>query len=47
MAEHVLSRLKDEFGRASLSARGAHDIMANLMFRVLALTVRQLLNSTR
>ena len=43
MVERVYSRLKDEFGARTVRVRGAHKIMAHLMFGVLALTVDQLL----
>lgn len=43
MVERVYSRLKDEFGARTIRVRGATKIMAHLMFRVLALTVDQLL----
>jgi DDE family transposase/transposase-like protein DUF772 len=44
--ERVYSRLKDEFGARMVRVRGAHKIMAHLMFGVLALTVDQLLKLT-
>lgn len=46
MVERVYSRLKDEFGARMVRVRGAHKIMAHLMFGVLALTVDQLLKLT-
>jgi hypothetical protein len=44
--ERVVSRLKDQFGARSIRPRGAHKIMAHLMFGVLALTVDQSLKLT-
>jgi hypothetical protein len=46
MSERVNSRLKDEFGARTVRVRGAHKVMAHLMFGVLALTVDQLLRLT-
>lgn len=46
MVERVYSRLKDEFGARTVRVRGANQIMAHLMFGVLALTVDQLLKLT-
>ena len=46
MVERVYSRLKDEFGARIIRVRGAHKIMAHLMFGVIALTVDQLLKLT-
>lgn len=46
IVERVYSRLKDEFGARMVRVRGAHKIMAHLMFGVIALTVDQLLKLT-
>ena len=43
MVERVYARLKDEFGGRQIRVRGAHKIMAHLMFGVLALTADQIL----
>jgi len=45
--ERVYSRLKDEYGAASVRVRGAAKVMAHLMFGILALTVDQLLRWSR
>jgi hypothetical protein len=41
--ERVYSRLKDEFGGATVRVRGAAKVMAHLMFGILALTADQIL----
>jgi hypothetical protein len=46
MVERVFSRLKDEFGARCIRVRGAHKVMAHLMFGVVALTVDQWLKLT-
>jgi hypothetical protein len=43
IVERVYARLKDEFGGRQIRVRGAHKIMAHLMFGVLALTADQIL----
>ena len=45
--ERVFSRLKDEYGAASVRVRGAAKVMTHLMFGILALTVDQLLRWSR
>jgi hypothetical protein len=45
--ERVYSRLKDEYGAASVRVRGAAKVMTHLMFGILALTVDQLLRWSR
>jgi len=47
MVERVFVRLKDEFGAVNIRVRGAKKMMALLMFRLLALTVDQLLRLHR
>jgi hypothetical protein len=41
--ERVFSRLKDEYGAASVRVRGGAKVMAHLMFGILALTADQIL----
>jgi hypothetical protein len=45
--ERVFSRLKDEYGAASVRVRGAAKVMTHLMFGILALTADQLLRWSR
>jgi hypothetical protein len=45
--ERVYSRLKDEYGAATVRVRGAAKVMTHLMFGILALTVDQLLRWSR
>jgi hypothetical protein len=45
--ERVFSRLKDEFGAASVRVRGWAKVMTHLMFGILALTADQLLRWNR
>jgi hypothetical protein len=46
MSKRVNACLKDEFGGRLIRVRGAHKIMAHLMFGILALTIDQLLKLT-
>ena len=41
--ERVFSRLKDEYGAASVRVRGGAKVMTHLMFGILALTADQIL----
>src|ERR1017187_3855792 len=45
--ERVFSRLKDEYGAASVRVRGAAKVMTHLMFGILALTADQILRWSR
>ena len=45
--ERVFSRLKDEYGAASVRVRGSAKVMTHLMFGILALTADQILRCTR
>ena len=45
--ERVFSRLKDEYGAASVRVRGSAKVMTHLMFGILALTADQLLRWSR
>jgi hypothetical protein len=45
--ERVFSRLKDEYGAASVRVRGAAKVMTHLMFGILALTADQILRLSR
>ena len=45
--ERVFSRLKDEYGAASVRVRGSVKVMAHLMFGILALSADQILRLSR
>ena len=45
--ERVFSRLKDEYGAASVRVRGGAKVMTHLMFGILALTADQILRLSR
>jgi len=47
MVERVNARIKDKFGGSALRVRGHANVMAHLMFGILALTVDQLLRMVR